>query len=319
MQRDREIHADFLAATIHRGNNAAGGQRDAALRKGQPITIHHQLQRTFDIVEIVERLAHAHHHDIRKQPAIGGIAAFILRLVQPRHAAFGPFAQRITRQHDLTDNLARRQIAHKAHRARMAEAAIERAADLAGDAKRSAIRIGDEDHFEIVPVGSAQQPFARAVGRVLGFDHFGPPDHEPLGQPGAHRLGDIGHRFEIGDAAMVEPVEYLFRAQLGLPCVQPCGCEQFGNARLGQPDQIHAPILARRYVTRDGNRVHLPGNAHQCRIGHHNSFEFRTPSTCLSISLLVEPPIRSRTTSMPSRRAVFTAGTKSASAATMTI
>ena len=103
---------------------------------------------------------------------------------------------------------------------------------------------------------------------MLGFDHVGAADEEPFGQPRTHGLGDIGHRREIGDAAMIEPVEHLLGAQLGLLRVETRLGQQFANTLLGQTDQVHAAIFARRDVTRDGYRVHLPGDAHECRIGH---------------------------------------------------
>jgi hypothetical protein len=45
-----------------------------------------------------------------------------------------PFAQRVARHHDLPDDLLGPEISHQQLRAGMAEAAIERAADLGGDA-----------------------------------------------------------------------------------------------------------------------------------------------------------------------------------------
>jgi hypothetical protein len=57
------------------------------------------------IIEIVERLAHAHHHDVGQQRPVGRIAAFVLVFVKPVHRALGPFAQRVARQHDLADDL----------------------------------------------------------------------------------------------------------------------------------------------------------------------------------------------------------------------
>ena len=113
-----------------------------------------------------------------------------------------------------------------------------------------------------------EQPLARAVGRMLGFDHVRPADKEAFGQPWAHGLGDIGHRFEIGHAAMVEPVEDLLGTQFRLLGVEARFVEKFANTVLGQTDQVHAAVFARRDVTRDGNRVDLPGDAHQCRLGH---------------------------------------------------
>src|SRR3546814_8198563 len=46
-------------------------------------------------------------------------------------------------------------------------------------------------------------------------------DDETVGQPRAHRLGDVGHRLEIGDAAVIDPVPNLLGAQLRRLCVEP--------------------------------------------------------------------------------------------------
>src|SRR3546814_3323132 len=122
-----------------------------------------------------------------------------------------PFAERFARQHHLADDLASGEIPDETHRAGMAEAAIERAADLARYAERAAIRVGNEHHLEIVAVGRSQQPFARAVGGDEMLDHFRAPDRETLGEPGPLRFGDVAHRREFGDAAIVDLVPNLDR------------------------------------------------------------------------------------------------------------
>ena len=103
---------------------------------------------------------------------------------------------------------------------------------------------------------------------MLRLDDIGAANHETLAQPRAHRLGDIGHRVEIGHAAMVKPVEHLFRAQLGRLRVQPRILEQFADARAGQADQVDTTIIARRDVTRDGNGIHLTGDRHEIGVCH---------------------------------------------------
>ena len=154
------------------------------------------------------------------------------------------------------------------HRAGVAEAAIERAADLAGNAQGAPVGIGDEDHFEIVAIGGAQQPFAGAIHAVLRLDHFGPPDHEAFRQPRAHRLGDVGHLGKFGDAAVIQPMIDLLGAQPGrLGIKARCG-EQLGNARARHADQVDAPIRARGDVAGGGHGVGDPGDRHECGVGH---------------------------------------------------
>ena len=64
---------------------------------------------------------------------------------------------------------------------------------------------------------------------MLRLDHLGPSDHEPLGEPRTHGLGDVGHRFEPGHATVIEPVEHLLGAQLGRLGVEAGFGEQLGD------------------------------------------------------------------------------------------
>ena len=219
------------------------------------------------MLEIIERLAHAHHHDVGQHPPIGRILRRILVFVVQHcdaaaHIAFGPFAQRIARQHDLADNLARRQIAHQTHRAGMAETAVQRAADLTRHAQRSPIRIGNEHHLIILPVVGPQQPFASAIVGHLRFYHLRAADDETLGHPAAHRLGEVRHRVEIGLAAMIEPVEQLFGAQFGRFHVQPCLLQHGLDLRARQAEQVGAAIRAGRDGAGHGHRIDEAGNRH---------------------------------------------------------
>ena len=61
-----------------------------------------------------------------------------------------------------------------------------------------------------------EQPFAGAVGAMLRFDDVRATDDKAFSKPRAHGLGDIGHRLEFDDAAVVEPMKHLLGAQLGL-------------------------------------------------------------------------------------------------------
>ena len=103
---------------------------------------------------------------------------------------------------------------------------------------------------------------------MLGLDDFGPADHEPFGQPGPHGLGDIGHRVEVGDAAVVEPMEHLLGSQPGGLGIKPGYLEQFGDPLFGQADQIYAAVLTRGYVARGGNGIELSRDCHECGVGH---------------------------------------------------
>ena len=103
---------------------------------------------------------------------------------------------------------------------------------------------------------------------MLRLDDLRAADHEAFRQPRAHRLGDVGHGLEIGDAAVVEPVEHLLGAQLGGLGVEARFLEEFADARAGEADEVDATIGARRDVARGGHRVDEARDGHECGIGH---------------------------------------------------
>src|SRR6185437_16254432 len=92
---------------------------------------------------------------------------------------------------------------------RRAERAIERTADLRGDAERAAVRLRDEDHLERLRRVGPQHPFAGAVGRLLRSDDLRRVDARALAEPGTEVLGEVGHRLERGLTALVHPVHEL--------------------------------------------------------------------------------------------------------------
>ena len=132
----------------------------------------------------------------------------------------------IARQHDLADDLARGEVAHELLRAGVTEAAGERAADLARDAERAAVLLGDIDGLDLLAVGKAEQPFAGAVeGDLLGHD-LRPREGETRRKLRTEILGDVGHGEEVGLAPHIEPAPKLARAHARLP---------LGNAKLRHP------------------------------------------------------------------------------------
>ena len=102
------------------------------------------------------------------------------------------------------DDLLRRQIAHQLLRAGVAEGAIERAADLARDAERAAIALGNIDAFDFGALVQRDRP-----GRMR-ISHLRVPSVETCSSTisgrasvkcsascCAHDLGDIEHGVEI--------------------------------------------------------------------------------------------------------------------------
>ena len=251
VQRHREVDPELGADAGDHRHHPRGRQRDLAARDRQPLRVHHDLQRRRDIVVIVERLAHPHQHDVGQLPV----------LLRRR-----PFAERVARHHDLPDDLGRAQIAHQALRAGMAEAAGQGAADLRGDAQRAAVAFRDVDGLDLLPVVEAQQPFAGAVDRDARRRDRRPAQLVVLGQSFAERLRQIGHRGEIGDAAMIDPVPQLAGAErLG-----PERGHFLGDLGAAQTDEIAAGHCAAgdcsvRGHGGDMGRGAAPGKLMPCR------------------------------------------------------
>ena len=239
MQRDRQHDADFVAGADDVRHHARGRQRDTAAGNADAFIVGDDQQRIAHRVEIIERLAHPHHDDIGDEPAAG------------RRLAIGPVVEAVARHHDLADDFTRREIAHQPLRAGVAERAIQRAADLRGNAERAAVGFRDVDtldlvrFLETVAARQAQQPFAGAVaGNLLG-DHLGARHGEIHVQLGAGVLGDAGHLVKIPGAAEVDPVPQLLHAHLALRRRNADLAQRLGDFGARQADQRR---LGRRHI-----------------------------------------------------------------------
>ena len=172
VQRDRQHDADFFSGADDVGHHARGRKRDAAAGNADALIVGNDQQRIAHRIEIVQGLAHPHHHHIGDEAAAG------------RRFAVGPVIEAIARHHDLADDLARGEVAHQPLGAGVAERAIQRAADLRGNAQRAAIGFRNIDALDLmrlldqIAARQAQQPFAGAVGGDLLGDHFGARDGE---------------------------------------------------------------------------------------------------------------------------------------------
>ena len=211
MQRDREHSAVARAELGNLRHDAGGRDRDAALRQGQAVAIRENVDRIADIVEVIERLPHAHEDDVgdgsdafsRRDEAIG------------RRGHAGKITDAVTRDDELLHDFLRRQVAHQLLRARVAERASQRAADLTRHAERAAVAFGNVDALDlgalvlVIDRGEADQPFARAVGRDLFSDDLRTFEREALRQLLAQRLADVEHAVEVADAVEIDPVPEL--------------------------------------------------------------------------------------------------------------
>jgi hypothetical protein len=88
---------------------------------------------------------------------------------------------------------------------------------LRGQAERIRRRVGNEDRFDQLSVLESQQKLGRAIRRRFLADEFGREDPEAGGERGTEVTTEIGHLGEIGDAALVDPLEELARVEARLP------------------------------------------------------------------------------------------------------
>ncbi len=214
VQRDRERDVAQLAELVDPRHHARGGQGDALVGQAIAEVVAHDAHRAHDVVEVRQRLAHAHHHHV-------GEPALLVRDV----------AEVAGRDPHLADDLGGGQVAVEALGGGGAEAAVERAAHLRGHAQRAAALVGDVDRLDGVPRIHAEQPLVGAVGGGLVEHHRRRLDRGALLEPRAQRLAEVGHLLEGGGVAMVDPLHHLVRAEpllaerIGEEMLQPLAIE----------------------------------------------------------------------------------------------
>ena len=160
MQRYRQGHRTRLTQPVHRRYHARRAHRHAPPRQTISVIVEHDIQRGDDIIEISQRLAHAHHHHVAD-------IALALRRV----------AQGFIRHPKLTNNFRHRQIAVKALTPGRTKGAGQRAADLRRDAQSTAIVLGNEHRFHRIAGPGIDQPLDRAVGRTKFIAHLRRGNH----------------------------------------------------------------------------------------------------------------------------------------------
>ncbi len=254
--------ADFFGGAGNLGHDAAGRKRDAAAREADALAIHDHLHRIADIFKVVKRLAHTHQHHIADQTG--------LVLWCARHR---PFAQIIACDHHLTHDLGGSQVADQLLRAGMAEGTGQRAAHLAGDAKRAPRFLGDIDHLDLMAACDAQKILARAIGRDLARHDLGDRHLEMLGQQRAIVLGQIGHRRKVAYAPVVDPLPDLTDPHLRLPLWRSCRNQRVAQLIARQTHEVLLATLGQlardgQHILRDGGRNRIGGLRGQGRGVH---------------------------------------------------
>ena len=142
---------------------------------------------------------------------------------------------------------------HQPLGAGVAERAGEGAADLARDAERATVGLGDVDRLDLRPAGDAQEVLAGAVRRDLPRHDLGPLDGEALGEPFAIRPGEVAHDGEVAGAAMVDPLPNLRDAHGRLRLGGARRDQRLAERRPAHADDV-GPLLRRR-AARKGQDV----------------------------------------------------------------
>ena len=153
VQADREVRPHGLARELlERRQDADGRERELARRDAEAVLVHQHPQRRERRVDVEQRLAHPHHHDVPGEGIVGCRLGCV--------AATGCSSITQATWPRISPTL---QVAPVAADAGQAEGALERTADLRRDADRPPLVLGDVDGLDRRPVLEPEQVLARAV------------------------------------------------------------------------------------------------------------------------------------------------------------
>ena len=163
---------------------ADGRDRDPPLRDAEPLRILGLGKRGQEAVEIGQRLAHPHHHDVA-EPLLG--------------------REQRRQPQQLLDDLARGQVPHHAVDAAGAEHAAHRTAHLRTDAHGPPVAVAEQHALDPLAVGELQEQLLGAVVGPLVHRDGGRPDPEVGIEVGPQVAGQVGHVGERRRPAAVQP------------------------------------------------------------------------------------------------------------------
>ena len=177
----------FLRQLFHHGHKAAGGKADVAHADVHTLRAGDDRQEIHHIVEIIQRLANAHQHDVRNALArVGHDGVYLARY------------------------LACRKVSHAPALCGSAETAPHAAAHLCGHTHGVAIGIAHQHRLDAVAVRKAEQVFHRAVLRTLLAQRAKHLDGALLLQLLQKAFGQVCHGGKFLHALFVQPAEQLF-------------------------------------------------------------------------------------------------------------
>mmetsp|Transcript_21677 Transcript_21677/g.84466 ORF Transcript_21677/g.84466 Transcript_21677/m.84466 type:complete len:526 (+) Transcript_21677:1337-2914(+) len=257
MQTHRKRHRAILAQPVDHRHHARRGHRHPTAAQAIAMVVQHGLEGRHELVVVLQRLAHAHHHDVRDHPFVGVLA----------------LAQGMLGEPQLGHDFGGRQVAAEALVAGRAEAAAHRTAGLAGHAQRAAVVFGDEYGFDRIARADIEQPLDRAVGRDMLGDDIQRADDGTAGELLAQRLGEVGHLFEVRRALLVDPAKQLGRTELLFAQLLAVGGQAW-QIKTEQVDRVHTNFLGRGHRPRWGSATRVDVHAGEeerdlggCRFG----------------------------------------------------
>ena len=169
MKRYGQTDVCPLSEPIQIGHHARGRQRHLAL--GQPIgqIVTHQAHGRYDVIEVEQRLSHAHHDDIGHDTAFAGLPGIVGVNGQPH----------------LTDDLGRSQIALEALLSCGTKGAVEAAPHLGRHAQRRAVTLRDQHRLDQTAAVDRDGPLSGAILGVVLLGDVRRRDLSNLSQLGA--------------------------------------------------------------------------------------------------------------------------------------
>jgi hypothetical protein len=225
VEREGERHRDFqlLGELLDRLGEADGRDRDLAARDARGPEGGQDAHGAGHVLEVGERLAHPHEHDVGDAPDLG-------KLPEPP---------------DLFHDPSRGEIAIEPAQARGAEAASHGAPDLGADARGLAVLRRDHHALGLtrrVGVGGVvedrqrgairgrrgivtplDQQLLHAVGGGLVGDRVAGEKGHLRRQEVTVALGEVGHLLGVDDALLVDPFKDLLGPELGETLgLEPC-------------------------------------------------------------------------------------------------
>ena len=206
VEGNREVErALFGGEAEDAGDDPDGAERDALGAEGESVGIAQDVDGVHDRVVVVERLAHAHEHEVAQAGGRGFVTYYVTPVSGSFRASVTYYvtlcgvggAEGAGDVDGLGDDFAGREVARVAHLAGGAKHAAHRAADLAADAGRDAAGVAHEDGLDAFGVGEGEEVFVGEAVARGGLEGGGQDAEVGVGgEPRAEFRRQLGHGVE---------------------------------------------------------------------------------------------------------------------------